>query len=83
MAGEFAETIDEELGACVDVLLGLEDIGEGVDMVEDASSFAMGLVLDGGKDIGVSAEVLAIPNGIEVSLVQASLVPVNLSDGVG
>lgn len=52
-------------------------------MVENASSFAMGLVLDGGKDIGMSAEVLAVPDGIEVSLVQAGLVPVNLSDGFG
>ncbi len=78
---EFTQTLEEDLGASVDILLTLEHVGQGVDMVEDSPALAMLFVVDLCEGVGVLAEAVGVPDGVEVRLVERVLVAVNDLDG--
>lgn len=67
------QSAEENLGAEIDVLLGLQNIGKAVNMVYYSSPLPVPLVVHLSEDIAVLAEVLSVPRSVELRLVQGLL----------
>lgn len=80
---ELPQPLDEDLGASIDVLFALQHVGQGIYVVEDAPALRVRLVVDLGEGVAVLAEVLTVPGGVEVGLVEGALRAVDGLDGVG
>lgn len=76
------QLLEEHFRALVNIFLRFEHVAQGVHVVHDAPPLSMDLVIRACKHVRVFAEVLIVPDRVEVGLVQGFLVPIDGLDGI-